>query len=94
LANIRSAEKRLRQSERRRLRNAAVRSNVRSAVKGARTALSGTSAAEARATVARTLRVLDKAVTKGILHKNAAARRKSRLTRQLNALSASQPAAR
>jgi small subunit ribosomal protein S20 len=94
LANIRSAKKRMRQSERRRLRNAGVRSSVRSAVKSARTALGGASAAEARATVARTLRVLDKAVTKGILHKNAAARRKSRLTRQLNALGASQPAAR
>jgi small subunit ribosomal protein S20 len=92
VANIRSAQKRIRQNERRRLRNAAVRSNVRSAVKSVRTALGAASVDEARATLARTIRVLDKAVTKGILHKNAAARRKSRLTRQLNALSKPKPA--
>jgi small subunit ribosomal protein S20 len=92
MANIRSAEKRLRQSEKRRIRNIAVRGSVRTAVKSARTALTGTSAEEARASVARMIRVLDKAVTKGILHKNAAARRKSRLTRQLNAMSAAQTA--
>jgi len=86
MANTRSALKRMRQSEKRRVRNAAVRSSVRTAVKGARAALSATALEEARTTLARTIQVLDKAVTKGILHKNAAARRKSRLTRQLNAL--------
>lgn len=86
MANIRSALKRIRQNERRRLRNAAARSAVRSAVKGVRATLSEGSADEARAQLARTTRLLDKAVTKGVLHKNAAARRKSRLTRQLNAL--------
>ncbi len=93
MANIRSAEKRMRQSEKRRVRNAAVRGSVRTAVKSARAALTGTSAEDARATLARTIRVLDKAVTKGILHKNTAARRKSRLTRQLNAMAAAQPPA-
>jgi len=88
MANIRSAEKRMRQSEKRRVRNAGVRGTVRSAVKSARAALTAGSAGDARATLARTIRILDKAVTKGILHKNAAARRKSRLTRQLNALAA------
>lgn len=94
MANIRSAIKRMRQSEKRRVRNAAVRGTVRTAVKSARTALAAGSAEEARTTLARTIRVLDKAVTKGILHKNAAARRKSRLTRQLNALAAAKPASR
>lgn len=93
MANIRSAIKRMRQSERRRVRNAAVRGSVRTAVKSARTALTGTSVDEARATVTQTTRVLDKAVTKGLLHKNAAARRKSRLIRQLNAMAAAQPPA-
>jgi small subunit ribosomal protein S20 len=92
MANIKSAEKRIRQSEKRRVRNAAARSTVRTAVKTARTTLSGGSVAEARETLARTIRVLDKAVTKGVLHANAAARRKSRLTRQLNALAAAGPA--
>jgi len=88
MANIRSAIKRVRQNERRRVRNAATRSSVRTAVKATRTALEGGAKEEARATLARTIQVLDKAVTKGVLHKNAAARRKSRLARQLNALAA------
>ena len=58
---------------------------MRSAVKGARTAIEGGQAAQARETL-RTIQVLDKAVTKGVIHKNTAARKKSRLTRQLNAL--------
>ncbi len=86
MANIRSAVKRIRQSEKRRVRNAAVRSNLRTAVKSARTALGTGGLEEARTALAQTVRVLDKAVTKGVLHKNAAARKKSRLTRQLNAL--------
>jgi len=88
MANTRSALKRMRQSEKRRIRNAAVRSSVRTAVKTTRAALASGSAEEARADLARAVRLLDKAVTKGVLHKNAAARRKSRLARQLNALAA------
>jgi len=86
MANTRSALKRIRQNEKRRVRNAAARSSVRSAVKSTRTALAGPSIDEARAQLLRTSRLLDKAVTKGIVHRNAAARKKSRLTRQLNAL--------
>lgn len=88
MANIKSAIKRIRQNERRRTRNAAVRSGVRTAVKGVRTALESGSRDEARATLLRTVQVLDKAVTKGVMHKNTASRRKSRLARQLNALAA------
>jgi small subunit ribosomal protein S20 len=88
MANIKSAIKRIRQSERRRIRNAGVRSNVRTVVKGTRAALESGSKDEARAALARTVQVLDKAVTKGILHKNTASRKKSRLARQLNALAA------
>lgn len=86
MANIKSAMKRIRQSERRRARNAAIRSAVRTSLKGTREALATGQPAAAREALLRTIRVLDKAVTKGVLHKNAAARRKSRLTRQLNAL--------
>ena len=88
MANIKSAIKRIRQSERRRIRNAAVRSGVRTAVKGTRAALESGSKDESRASLARTVQALDKAVTKGILHKNTASRKKSRLARQLNALAA------
>jgi small subunit ribosomal protein S20 len=86
MANIKSAIKRIKQNEKRRVRNAAARSTVRTALKGARTAIDGGQVDQARETLHRTIQLLDKAVTKGVLHKNAAARKKSRLTRQLNAL--------
>jgi small subunit ribosomal protein S20 len=86
MANIKSAIKRIRTSEKHRVRNAAVRSTLRTAVKGARTAIEGGQADQARETLHRTIQILDKAVTKGVIHRNAAARKKSRLTRQLNAL--------
>jgi small subunit ribosomal protein S20 len=89
VANIRSALKRIRQNETRRVRNAAVRSSVRTAVKAAAGALAAPDQpAEAAAAVARTVRTLDKAVAKGVVPKNAAARKKSRLMRRLNALQA------
>jgi len=88
MANTRSALKRMRQSEKRREQNAAVRSTARSAVRATRAVIGAGGVEDARATLARTIRLLDKAVTKGVLHKNAAARRKSRLARQLNALTA------
>jgi small subunit ribosomal protein S20 len=88
MANTRSALKRMRQSEKRRVRNAAVRTSVRTAVKTTRTSLAAASVEEARASLARAVQLLDRAVTKGVVHKNAAARKKSRLTRQLNALAA------
>jgi small subunit ribosomal protein S20 len=86
MANIKSAMKRIRQGEKRRVRNAAVRSTVRTAVKGARTAIEAGQADQAREALHRTIQLLDKAATKGVIHRNSAARRKSRLTRQLNAL--------
>jgi len=92
MANTRSALKRMRQSEKRRVRNAAVRSTVRTAVKGTRAAIAASSVEEARTNLARAIRLLDKAVTKGVVHRNTAARKKSRLARQLNALAAA-PAA-
>jgi small subunit ribosomal protein S20 len=83
VANTPSAQKRIRQNEKRRLRNRAVRSTVRSSVKSAREALAskGTDSAAVRDAI----RALDRAVTKGILHRNTAARRKSVLVRTLNA---------
>jgi small subunit ribosomal protein S20 len=72
----------MRQNERRRLRNRTVRSKVRTAVKTARTAL-GSTAGDARAVVSEAIRALDKAVTKGVIHPNTAARKKSALARRL-----------
>jgi small subunit ribosomal protein S20 len=82
LANTRSAIKRMKQSEKRRTRNRAVRSKVRSAMKSARVSLQGATG-EARTTVLAAIRTLDKAVTKGVVHRNTAARKKSALARKL-----------
>jgi small subunit ribosomal protein S20 len=79
VANTKSALKRMRQNERRRLRNRAVRSQVRTAVKVART-IEG---ADKPTTVAEAIRSLDKAVSKGVIHRNTAARKKSALARRL-----------
>jgi small subunit ribosomal protein S20 len=86
MANIKSAMKRIKQNEKRRVRNAAARSTVRTALKSARATIDGGQVDQARETLHRTIQLLDKAVTKGVVHKNAAARKKSRLTRQFNAL--------
>ena len=81
MAKIKSAKKRIRQNERRRLRNRAVRSKVRGVVKVARAA----EAATRPAAVLEAIRALDRAVSKGILHRNTAARKKSALARSLAA---------
>jgi len=83
LANTPSAKKRIRQNEKRRLRNRAVRSAVRGNVKSAREALAG-KAADSATVVHEAIRAIDRAVTKGIMHRNTAARRKSALARKLN----------
>ena len=79
MANTKSAVKRIRQNERRRVRNRVVRSQVRSALKDARAA----QGAEQKTSIAEAIRSLDRAVTKGVIHRNTAARKKSALARRL-----------
>jgi small subunit ribosomal protein S20 len=87
MANIRSQIKRNRQNEKRRLRNKAVRSELKTRIKTAVvTAESGAENSEEALRLA--VKKLDKAAAKGIIHKNQAARRKSRLMKRINALSA------
>ena len=81
MANTKSAMKRMRQSETRRVRNRTIRSQVRTAVKTAR----GAGGDALRTAVAEAIRALDKAVTKGVIHRNTAARKKSALARRLTA---------
>ncbi len=88
MANHPSAEKRHRQSIRRAARNQAVRSQVRTSVKRARTALSGGDVQAAKDACTMAASTLDKAVSKGVLHPNNAARRISRLARQAAKLGA------
>jgi len=82
LANLRSAKKRIRQNRTRRLRNRMVRTRVRSVVRLARQP--ATADAASRESAAReAIRQLDKAASKGVIHRKNAARRKSRLLRGL-----------
>lgn len=88
MANHKSALKRIRSSERKRLRNRTVRSTTRTIVKRARTTLQEGDADTARQAIQEAIRTLDKAVSKGVIHRNNAARRKSRLMKQLAELEA------
>jgi small subunit ribosomal protein S20 len=83
LANLKSAIKRIRSNEKKRVRNRIIRSRARSAVSNAKEEMQ-TKGDEAALRLA--IRELDKAASKGIIHKNNAARRKSRLFRELNSL--------
>jgi small subunit ribosomal protein S20 len=79
LANTASSEKRNRQSQKRRVRNVAVRSSVKTAVKKLREALDKGDAAAAKQALPAAEKALASAASKGVLHKNAASRRISRL---------------
>ena len=83
---IKSAIKRMKQSEVRRQRNRKVKSQLKLAVKQFILSLEGDETEEAHRYYASATRVIDKAAAKGILHKNTAARKKSRLARKLNEL--------
>lgn len=85
MANTKSALKRMRQNLKRRERNRRIRSRVRTAVKAARVALAE-GGPRARSAVLAAIRGLDKAVTKGVIHRNTAARTKSALARRLATL--------
>jgi small subunit ribosomal protein S20 len=84
LANKRSAIKRLRSARRRYLHNRTYRGGARTAVKRARFLIEEGNLPEAREAVHEAISTLDKAAAKGIIHKNNAARRKSRLMQALN----------
>lgn len=86
MANIKSQIKRNKQNETRRLRNRYFLGNARKAVSKAVVALGQGEQAESREAVLMAVRELDKAAEKGIIHKNNAARRKSRLMKRLASL--------
>ena len=86
MANTKSAIKRIRQNERRRLRNRVYRGQARTYIKNARLAIANGEVEEAREATMKAVSALDKAAEKGVIHKNNAARRKSRIMRQLAAL--------
>ncbi len=86
MANHKSAEKRARQSEKRRMRNASARSRVKTAVKATLASVEGKDAEKSHEVLLDTTKVIAKAAAKGIFHKKTAARKISRLTKKVNAL--------
>lgn len=83
---IKSGIKRRRQNEVRRIRNRAVRTRVRNAVRELRTAITGGDASLVKQLLPHTVSVIDTGVRKGVFHRNTAARFKSRLTSQAHAV--------
>lgn len=88
MANHPSALKRHRQSLRRRARNKSVKSSVKTAVKKVRSALDAQDGQGARAALAAAVPALDKAASKGVIHRRTAARKVSRLMRAAHRLAA------
>ncbi|HOJ68281.1 MAG TPA: 30S ribosomal protein S20 [Candidatus Hydrogenedentes bacterium] len=87
MANIKSQIKRIRTNEKRRLRNQSVRSRMKTMVKKAVAAQSATAGdAERQAALVAAISAIDRAVAKGVIHRNAGARKKSSLMRQVQKL--------
>lgn len=84
MPNHKSAEKRVRQSEKRRVINRSNRTKVRTYIKKLRAVLDAGKNDDVQKVLPDTISVIDKAVQKGVMHKNAAARYKSRLTVRAN----------
>jgi len=89
LANHRSALKRMVQSEKRRARNRHVKSTVKTTIKSYLKTIEEKNPETAKETLQHTIRTINKAASKGVIHKRNASRKISRLTRKYNALSAS-----
>ncbi|MBN8614081.1 MAG: 30S ribosomal protein S20 [Deltaproteobacteria bacterium] len=86
MANVDSAKKRIRQTERRTARNKHVRSTVRGTIKKVREAIEAGTHAAAATSLADAIQKIDAAVSKGVFHKNAGSRYVSRLSSQVAAL--------
>ncbi|HOX27929.1 MAG TPA: 30S ribosomal protein S20 [bacterium] len=84
MPNVKSAEKRLRQNEKRRERNRNAKAKMRTVVKKATKEVAGGDASAAKAAVSEACKTLDKTAQKGIIHKKTAARKKSRLMKSMN----------
>ena len=87
LANTAQARKRVRQSEKARTRNAAQKSNFRTSIKKVLKSLSDKNKDQSNENFKEAMSIMDKLVIKGLIHKNKAARYKSRLNKQILELS-------
>ncbi|MBL4935184.1 30S ribosomal protein S20 [Clostridium sp. YIM B02515] len=88
MANIKSAQKRIKVTQVKTLRNKMVKSSLKTTIKKFEASVVGGNAEEAKVAFSNTVKALDMAASKGIIHKNMAARKKSRLAAKLNAMNA------
>jgi small subunit ribosomal protein S20 len=86
MANIKSSRKSARQAVVRRAHNVTLRTEVRTAIKNVKKAIAGGDKAAAAAALEKSRGVIDRVAAKGILHRNAAARHKSRLAQAIKAM--------
>jgi small subunit ribosomal protein S20 len=86
VANIKSQKKRIKTNEKARIRNKAVRSELKTAVKGVQAAVDAKDATAAQTAAEKACRLFDKAASKGIIHKNQAAQRKSGAMKLANSI--------
>ncbi|MEC5198406.1 small subunit ribosomal protein S20 [Arthrobacter sp. PL16] len=86
MANIKSQKKRILTNEKARQRNNSVRSELKTAIRAVNTAVEGADKDAAATALQAASRKLDKAVSKGVLHRNNAANRKSAISKKVNAL--------
>lgn len=84
MPNIKSAKKRAQISERNKERNITIKSAVKTAIRRLLEAIKAANEENIKSALSKAYSVIDKAVVKGVLHRNTAARKKSRITRHLN----------
>lgn len=86
MANTKNAKKAIKTQERRRVRNQIVKSQVKTSLRKANDLVTAKDADSAKVRVIKAISTLDKAVAKGVIHKNQASRKKSRLMKKYNAI--------
>ncbi|UCD72485.1 MAG: 30S ribosomal protein S20 [Syntrophobacterales bacterium] len=90
MATHKSALKRQKQSEKRSLRNVHIRSTLKTLIKKVRLAVEANDIDKAKTALAEAIPAIDKAKSQGVIHRNTASRKVSRLTKQVNSLQSSQ----
>ncbi len=86
MANIKSAKKRIRVSQKKHDRNKSIKSGVKTAIKKVETAVAANDRTAAQEALREAISKINKAATKGVYHKNNAARKVSRITKEVNTL--------
>ncbi len=93
MAHHKSAKKRIRQNERKRIRNRHIRTTLRSTLKRFEQTLEAQNTEELKGLLDKTISIVDKAASKGVIHKNKAARHVSQIRRKVNSFLTAPPSA-